>query len=52
VIALFTAALSAQKAASVVRAGVTVVAPSNVQSEGPNAGLPEWLKLETEFISM
>jgi len=43
VIALFTAALSAQNAATVVRAEATVVAPPNMQSEGLNSILPVWL---------
>lgn len=40
VIALFTAALSAQKATTVVRAETTAAAPPNMQSEGMSASLP------------
>ena len=43
VIALFTAALSAQKATTAARAEATVVAPPNMQSEGLNLNLPVWL---------
>jgi hypothetical protein len=42
VIALFTAALSAQNAMFAGPAKVAGVAPPNVQSEGSNASLPKW----------
>jgi hypothetical protein len=52
VIALFTAALSAQNATTVVRAEARIVAPPNSQSEGLNASLPERLKFYTRSIPM
>jgi hypothetical protein len=52
VIALFTAALSAQKATTAVRAEATVVAPPYTQSEGLGARLPEWLKSNSRSILM
>jgi hypothetical protein len=52
VIALFTAALSAQKATPVGPAEAAVVAPPNTLTEGLNVGLPKWLKLNNESISM
>lgn len=47
VIALFTAALSAQRATTAVPAMATVVALPNMQSEGLIASLPEWLNSYT-----
>ena len=52
VIALFTAALSAQNATTAARAEATVVAPPYSQSEGLSARLPEWLKLDSRSFLM
>ena len=52
VIALFTAALSAQNATTATRAHATVVAPPNTQSEGLNASLPDGLNCYTRLFSM
>jgi hypothetical protein len=47
VIALFTAALSAQNATSVAQAKPTVVAPPIKQLESLSASFPEWLNVYT-----
>ena len=52
VIALFTAALSAQNATTVGPAEAVVVAPPHMLMEGLKAVLPNWLKPDNEFLSM
>jgi len=52
VIALFTAALSAQNATTAARAEATIVAPPHTQSEGWNASLPGGLNSYTGSIPM
>jgi len=50
VIALFTAALSAQNATPADSASVTVVAPPRVQPEGSNGSLSNWQNIEMRNI--
>jgi len=52
VIALFTAALSAQKAMTATWAPTTLVAPPNTQTEGLNANLPDGLNSYTRLLPM
>jgi hypothetical protein len=52
VIALFTAALSAQNATTAVRAEANVVALPNMQSGGLNTCLPDRLDLHTKSFPM
>jgi hypothetical protein len=52
VIALFTAALSAQTATTSVRAETPVVAPPHSQSEGWDASVPDWLNSYAGAIPM
>jgi hypothetical protein len=52
VIALFTAALSAQKATTAVPAEATVVASPNMQPEGWNASFPNRLNSYTGSFPM
>jgi hypothetical protein len=52
VIALFTAALSAQNATSVIQARTLVVAPPHMQMEGRIASLPNWLNIKSRSFPM
>lgn len=52
VIALFTAALSAQNATTAVRAETLIVAPPNSQPEGLTSNLPKRLKFYTRSTPM